>query len=114
MNFEDKNVTNYQALVLNQLYHFKEAQVKVTSEWLRNKTESVDFLSIMKGWWYEGQFKEKASPIEWRTYNFRKHNSDHIHFVGKNFQKKRCIKFSREMDSYYSPSHHTWINIELG
>ena len=49
LNFKDKHVANYQSLVLNQLYHFKEAQVKVTSEWLRNKIEFVDFLSIMKG-----------------------------------------------------------------
>ena len=25
LNFEDKNVASYQALVLNRLYHFKEA-----------------------------------------------------------------------------------------
>ena len=50
LNFEDKIASNYQASVLNWLYHFKEAQVKVTPEWLKNKTESVDFLSIMKGW----------------------------------------------------------------
>ena len=54
LNFEDKHVASYQAPVLNQLYHFKEAQVKVTPEWLRNKIEFVDFLSIMKGWWSEG------------------------------------------------------------
>ena len=53
LNFEDKHVSSYQALVLNQLYHFKEDQVKVTPEWLRNKTESLDFLSIMEGWWSE-------------------------------------------------------------
>ena len=49
LNIQDKHVANYQALVLNQLYHFKEDQLKVTSEWLRNKTESINFLSIMKG-----------------------------------------------------------------
>ena len=37
LNFEDKHVANYQDPVLNQLYHFKEAQVKVTPEWLKNK-----------------------------------------------------------------------------
>lgn len=48
LNFKDKHVASYQAPVLNLLYHFKEAQVKVTPEWLKNKTESVYFLSIMK------------------------------------------------------------------
>ena len=33
LNFEKKHVS-YQAPVLNQLYHFKESQVKVTPEWL--------------------------------------------------------------------------------
>ena len=54
LNFEDKHVASYEALILNLLYHFKEARVKVTPEWLKNKTESIDFLSIMKGWWSEG------------------------------------------------------------
>lgn len=30
LNFEGKHVASYQALVLDQLYHFKEAQVRVT------------------------------------------------------------------------------------
>jgi hypothetical protein len=72
LNFKDKHVANYQALVLNHLHHFKESQVKVTLEWLKEKTESVDFLSIMKGWWFEGQFREKPSPVEWKTSKFRK------------------------------------------
>lgn len=38
LNSMDKHLANYQALVLNQLYHFKEAQVKVTLEWLQSKT----------------------------------------------------------------------------
>ena len=48
INIEYKHVANYQAPILNQLYHFKEAQVKVTPEWLWNKIDSVDFLSIVK------------------------------------------------------------------
>ena len=63
LNFEDDHVANYQAPVLNQLYHFKEAQVKVTLEWLKNKIESIDFLSIMKGRWFEGKFIANTSPI---------------------------------------------------
>ena len=49
-NFEDKHVASYQAPIPNQLYHFKEEKVKVTSEWLNNKTKYIDLLSIMKGW----------------------------------------------------------------
>ena len=56
INFKGKNVASYQAPMLNQLYHFKEAQVRVTPEWLQSKTESIDFLSIMKGLWSEGKF----------------------------------------------------------
>ena len=50
LNLEDNNLARYQALVLNQLYHFKETQVKITPKWLNEKNEFVDFLSIMKGW----------------------------------------------------------------
>ena len=51
LNFEGKYVASYQAHVLNQMYHFKEAQVRVTLEWLQSKSESIDFLTIIKGWW---------------------------------------------------------------
>ena len=64
LNFEDKHVAVYQDPILNQLYHLKEAQVKVTPEWLKENNESADFLSIMKGWWYKGQFRAKPSPVE--------------------------------------------------
>ena len=72
LNFEDKHVAKYQVHVLNQLYHFKEAQVKVTPEWLHNKDESVDFLSIMKGWWSEGNFRSKPTLTGLRTLKLRK------------------------------------------
>ena len=72
LNFEDKNVSYYQALVLNQLYHFKESQVKVTPKWLQSKVESVNFLSIMKGWLSEGKFRSNPTTIDWRTSKFRK------------------------------------------
>ena len=32
LNFKDEHVSNYQAPILNQLYHFKQAQVKVTTK----------------------------------------------------------------------------------
>ena len=39
LNLEEKHghVAIYQAPILNQLYHFKEAQVKVTPELLQRK-----------------------------------------------------------------------------
>ena len=51
LNFEGKHVASYQAPMLNQMYYFKESQVKVTPKWLQRKFESIDFLTIMKGWW---------------------------------------------------------------
>ena len=71
INFKDKNVASYQALVLNQLYHFKQSQVKVTPEWLRENNDSADFFSIMKGWWYKGKFRAKPSYFEWEISKFR-------------------------------------------
>ena len=54
LNFEDKSVSSYKASVSNQIYHFKESHIKVTPEWMKQKNESVDFLTIMKGWCSEG------------------------------------------------------------
>ena len=65
-------MASYQAPVVNQLYHFKESHVKVTPEWLNEKNESVDFLSIMKGWLSEEKFIDKPSSVEWKTSKFRK------------------------------------------
>ena len=50
LNFEGKHVASYQSIILDQMYHFKEVQVKVTPEWLQSKTKSIDFLTIMKRW----------------------------------------------------------------
>ena len=54
LSFEDKSVTSYKASVLNQIYQFKEAHVKPTPEWMKQKNDFADFLTIMKGWWSEG------------------------------------------------------------
>ena len=67
MNFEGKHVAGYQGLVLDQMYHFKEAQVRVTLEWLKINSESIDFLTIMKGWWSEGNFISNPTPSRWRN-----------------------------------------------
>ena len=49
LNSENKSVDNYKASVFNKIYHLKEAHIKVTLEWLKQKDESTDFLTIMKG-----------------------------------------------------------------
>ena len=54
LNCKDKSVSSYKESVFNHIYHFKEAHIKVTPEWPKQKNESVDFLTIMKGWWSEG------------------------------------------------------------
>ena len=72
LNFEDKSVASYQALVLNKLYHFKESHVKISLEWLKQNNDSTDFLTIMKGWWSEGKFRAKLVAIGWKTSKFKK------------------------------------------
>ena len=45
--------------------------MKVTLEWLKNKTEYVDLLPIMKEWWSKGQFRSNPSHVEWKNSKFR-------------------------------------------
>ena len=63
LNFMDTTVASYKALVLNQMYHFIEDHVKVTSEWLKQKNDFGDFLTIMKGWCSEGQFRANSTSV---------------------------------------------------
>jgi hypothetical protein len=72
LNLEDKSLSSYKSSVLNQIYHFKEAHVKVTPEWLKQENDSIDFLTIMKGWWFERQFRAKYASVEWKNSKFRK------------------------------------------
>ena len=44
----------------------------MTPEWLKQNNESTEVLSIMKGWWSEGQFRAKSASAEWKTSKFRK------------------------------------------
>ena len=86
----------------------------MTPEWLQIKIGSVDFLSIIKGWWFEGKFRSNPSPMGWRTSKFRKKFLDDSNSSGKDFWKEICITLSIQMDSNHSLGYHTWINIELG
>ena len=44
----------------------------MTPKWLKQKSESVDLLTILKGWWSEGHFKTKSIAMEWKTFKFKK------------------------------------------
>jgi hypothetical protein len=71
LNYEDKSVASYKDSVFKQMYHLKEAHIKVTPEWLKQKSESADLLTIIKGWWYEGHFRTKSIAVEWKTSKLR-------------------------------------------
>jgi hypothetical protein len=45
LNFEDKSVASYKPSVLNNMYHFKEAHVKVTPKWMKQKNDYADFFN---------------------------------------------------------------------
>ena len=65
-------MANYKPSMINQIYHLKEATVKVSPDWLKQKSESADMLTILKGWWSEGNFRSKPANTEWKTSKFRK------------------------------------------
>ena len=69
---EGKVVANYKPSMINQIYHLKQATIKVSPEWLKQKGEYVDMLTILKGWWSEGNFRSKPANVEWKTSKFRK------------------------------------------
>ena len=64
LNFEGKIVASYKPSMINQMYHLKEAIIKISPEWLKQKSESVDLLTILKGWWSEGHFRSKPATAE--------------------------------------------------
>ena len=47
LNVEGKAVANYKPSMINQMYHLKEATVKISSDWLKQKSESADMLTIL-------------------------------------------------------------------
>jgi len=72
LNVEGKVVANYNPSMINQIYHLKEATVKVSLEWLKQKGESADMLTLLKGWWSEGNFRSKPANAKWKTSKFWK------------------------------------------
>ena len=72
LNVKGKVVANYNPSMINQIYHLKEATVKFSREWLKQKGESADMLTILKGWWSNGNFRSKPANAEWKSSKFRK------------------------------------------
>ena len=54
------------------MYHLKEASINISPEWLKQKSESADLLTIIKGWWSEGHFRTKPTIAQWKISKFRK------------------------------------------
>ena len=54
----------------------------------RQKNESANFLTIMKGWWSEGQFRAKYASAEWNTYKFRKSVQIIVILLSRVFRRK--------------------------
>ena len=61
---DNKSVSSYKASVFNKMYHLKEASIKVSPEWLKQKNESADFMTILKGWWSKEQFRTRPAIAE--------------------------------------------------
>ena len=72
LNAEGKVVANYKPSMINQIYHLKEAIVKISPNCLKQKSESADMLTILKGWWSEGNFRSKPTNVEWKLPNSRR------------------------------------------
>ena len=88
LNYEGKSVASYNALVFNQMYHFKEAHIKVTPKWLKPKSESTNLLTILKGWWCEGHFRTKSAAAKWKTSKFKKSVQIIVILLPKVFERK--------------------------
>ena len=71
----------------------KEANIKISPEWLRQKSESVDLLTILKGWWFKGQFRSKHANAEWKTSKFRKTVQIIVIFLSRLFGRKDGTTF---------------------
>ena len=88
LNIEKISVAKYKYLVFNQIYHIKESHIKVTPQRLKQKNEYADFLTIMKGWWSEGQFRAKSAFVEWKTSKFRKSVQIILILLSRIFERK--------------------------
>ena len=74
--------------MINQIYQFKEATIKVSPNWLKQKSESADMLTLLKGWWSKGNFRSKPVTVEWKTSKFRKTVQIIVILLSKVFGRK--------------------------
>ena len=81
-------MANYKPSLINQIYHLKEATVKVSPDWLKQKSESRGMLTILKGWWFEGNFRSKLANVERKTSKFRKIVQIIVIFLSRVFGRK--------------------------
>jgi hypothetical protein len=93
LNAEGKAMANYNPSMINQIYHLKEATIKISPDWLKQKCESVDMLTILKGWWFEGNFRRKPANVEWKTSKFRKTMQIIVIFLSRLFRRKNGSTF---------------------
>ena len=70
------------------MYHLKEASIKVSPKLLKQKNESANFMTILKGWWSEGQFRTKPATTEWKTSMFGKSVQIIVIFLSRVFGRK--------------------------
>ena len=88
LNVEGKVVANYNPSMINQIYHLKEATIKVSLDCLKQKSEYADMLTILKGWWSKGNFRRKPTNVEWKTSKFRKIVQIIIILLSRLFKRK--------------------------
>ena len=48
LNVKGKAMANYKPSMINQIYHLKEATVKISPDWLKQKSEFADVPTILK------------------------------------------------------------------
>ena len=66
---------------------------KLISKWLKQKNQFVDFLTIMKGQWFEGQFRAKSASTKWKTSKFRKSVQIMVMLLSRVFERKDGASF---------------------
>ena len=93
LNVEGKVVANYKPSMINQMYHLKEATVKVSLEWLKQKSESADMLTILKGWWSNDYFRSKPATTKWKTSKFKKTEQIIVILLSRVFGRKDGLTF---------------------
>ena len=100
LNFEGEILASYKHFMINQMYHLKEASIKISPKWLKQKSEYVDLFTILKGWWSEGQFRSKLATAKWKTSKFRKIVQIIVILLSRVFRRKDGSTFL-----------HKWIPI---